>query len=454
MSEDNNNNNNKRHILILGGGFAGVEVLKNLQKKYNDDNKTEITLVSQNNFLLFTPMLPEIVSGTIESRHIVTPIRSFCKSAKFYEAEVKAVELDKKQVVITHQLGKCEKCPDYHHKATEKMIGHDHVLSYDYLVIALGSEDNFFGNKNIEKNAFTLKTINDAIVLRNHIIKTLEQAVLEQNDTNLRKALLTFVVVGGGFSGVETVGAINDFVRESIKKYYPSLYMSDVKVILVSGTDKILEQIDENLGRFALAELKNSGVEFIGTTTVKDVTEGGALLENGDLIPSFSVVWAAGVTPNKLISNLKCEHDRKNRIIVNSFLEIKGYEDIVYALGDCSSITNPHTGKPYPPTAQHAIRQSKVVSINIISSVRRQIKGQTLKEKKEFDYKTKGMMAEIGKRSGVAILFGKIKIHGFLAWWLWRLYYLSNLPTTKKKLKVLGDWIFDLIYKPDVSQIQ
>lgn len=448
MSEINMKNNKKKNIVILGGGFGGIGVLKDLQKEFRDNKDVQITLISSNNFLLFTPMLPEIVSGTIESRHIVTPIRSFCKTAKFYEAQVKSIDLDQKQITMTHTLGK-------YNIETDNDKTHDHAIDYDCLVIALGSEDNFFGNPNIEKYGFTLKTIGDAIFLRNHIIKVLEQAVIEQSDPSLRKALLTFVVVGGGFSGVETVGAINDFVRESVKKYYPNLYMTDIRVVLVSATDKILEQIDEGLGRFALQKLKESGVEFIMNSKVKDITIDGALLDGDTSIPCYSVVWTAGVAPSQLVTSLKCEHDKKHRIVTNSYLEVDGFENIVYALGDCASIINPHTGKPYPPTAQHAIRQSEVVSHNIASYFNNQIEGggNVKIRKREFNYKTKGMMAEIGKRTGVAILFGKIKLHGFSAWWLWRSYYLLNLPTSKKKIKVIGDWTFDLIFKPDVSQI-
>lgn len=442
--------NKKKKVLILGGGFAGVGVLNDLQKKlHNRGDKKDninITLVSENNFMLFTPMLPEIVSGSVESRHIVTPIRSFCKYATFYEASVKSIDLEKRCIIITHKIGI---------DSNENEKNHDHFISYDYLVIALGSENNFFDNQNIQKNVFTLKTIGDALVLRNHIIKVIKQAMLEKNNQDLRKALLTFVIVGGGFSGVETVGAINDFVRESIKKYYTEIYITDIRIVLVNATDKILEQTDEKLGSFELEKLRINGVEFIMNSKVKDVTQESAVLDNDDIISCYSVIWTTGVAPNSLIKDLRCEHDKKHRIITNSYLEVSGYEGIVYALGDCACIINPHTGKPYPPTAQHAIRQSTTVSNNIAYSLMSQMgkKGVFIKRKK-FDYKTKGMMAEIGKRTGVAILFDRIKFHGFSAWLLWRIYYLMNLPTARKKLKVMMDWAFDLIYEPDVSQIR
>jgi NADH dehydrogenase len=277
----------------------------------------------------------------------------------------------------------------------------------------------------------------------------LEQANLEEHNKDLRKSLLTFVVVGGGFNGVETVGAINDFVRESIKDYYKNIYMTEVKVILVHTGDKLLEQIDEELGRFALGKLKTKGVEFIMNTHVVGATPYRVELDDdkNTVIHCYTLVWTAGVTPSKLTADLPCEHDKAHRIIANNYLEVPGH-DGVYALGDCASITDPHTGKPYPPTAQHAIKQGKVATKNIISA----INGKAI-EKRKFDYETKGMMAEIGKRTGVATILG-IKSHGFAAWWLWRTYYLGNLPTIKKKLKVMVDWTSDLISKPDVAMIK
>jgi NADH dehydrogenase len=447
---------NPQHIVILGGGFAGIGVLKKLQKKFQNDSDVEITLVSKDNFILFTPMLPEIVSGMIETRHIVTPVREFCKKAKYFEANIKSIDFDNKKVDISHIIGRyTSKKGQQGDKDNDNF--HEHTLNYDYLVIALGSENNFFGNKDIENNSFTMKSIDDAIALRNHIIRILEQANIEQDNHDLRKSLLTFVVVGGGFSGVETVGSVNDFVRDTIRQYYPNIYMTDVRIILVSATDKILEQIDEGLGKFALEKLEENGVEFIMNSKVKGATKEKAILDNNTEIPCYTIIWTAGVTQNDLIANLNCEHGKGHRILANNYLEVKNYENEVYALGDCASVTDPQTGNPYPPTAQHAIRQSDIVADNIMLSIYAKRRGKEKLEenkKKVFNYKTKGMMAQIGKRTGVAILFGKIKLHGFLAWWLWRTYYLANLPTIKKKLKVIGDWTSDVLFKPDVSQVQ
>ena len=427
------------HVVILGSGFAGIEVLKKLQKEYDDNSSIEITLISKDNFILFTPMLPEVASGMIETRNIVTPVRSFCKKAKFYEAKVESIDLDNKQLTLTHVIGRQSHPNDWR----------EHIVKYDYLVIALGSENNFFKMSDVKRCSFTMKSINDAIILRNHIINVLEQASIEEDNIEPRKSLLTFVVAGGGFNGVETAGAINDFIRESIKDYYKNIHMSEVRVILIDSNEKLLAEVDEELGEFALEKLKVSGVEFMMKCPVTGATPNTIMLYNGTIIPCYTLIWSAGVTPSKLVAELPCEHDRGHRIVANNYLEVPGYNG-VYVLGDCASITDPHTGKPYPPTAQHAIRQGKVAAKNIISALKGE-KGD--KNKIKFDYKTKGMMAEIGKRDGVAILFNKFKLHGFLAWWLWRTYYLANLPTARKKLKVLGDWSSDLIFKPDVSMI-
>jgi NADH:ubiquinone reductase (H+-translocating) len=425
------------HILILGSGFAGIEVLKRLQRKFRKKSNIDITLVSRDNFLLFTPMLHEVSSGMIEIRHIATPIRTFCKKANFYEANAQSIDLQNKKVVITHEIG----------KQSEPTAYNQQLLEYDYLIIALGSETNFFGMEDIERYSFTMKTIDDAIVLRNHVISMLEQASIEQENSDLRKSLLTFVVVGGGFGGVETVGELNDFVKETVRQFYKNIFMTDIKIILVNSHDKILPEVGEELGDFALQKLKENGVQFIMNTHVKGATASTAKLVDGTVIATYTLIWTAGVRPTRVVANLPCDHDKHHRIISNNYLELSGYEGEVYALGDCASITDPHTGKPYPPTAQHAIRQGKVAAKNIISSI------EGKRKKQRFDYKTKGMMAEIGKRAGVAELFG-FKTHGFFAWWLWRTFYLANLPTIEKKLKVMGDWTMDLVFKADVSMIK
>jgi len=375
-------------------------------------------MISRDNFLLFTPMLPEVATGTVDTRHIVTPIRSFCKKATFYEATVQSIDLKNKKIVATHEIGKSNLPSDTR----------QHILSYDYLVIAVGSENNFFGVEGIEQNALKMKSIADASILRNHLIEILEQAHVEQDDNDLKRSLLTFVVVGGGFNGIETVGELADFIKDTVKIYYKNISMSEVRILLVNSSDKILKQVDEELGQFALNKLKEMGVEFVMNTHVVGATPNSVRLDNGITIPCYTLVWSAGVTTSDLIKNLECIRDAEQRIITNDYLEVPEFPG-VYALGDCASITDHRTGRPYPQTAQHAIREGKVLAHNIISTI-----DKKESKKMKFNYKTKGMMADIGKRSGVAIIYG-IKLHGIIAWWIWRSYYLVNMPTVSKKLE-------------------
>jgi len=253
---------------------------------------------------------------------------------------------------------------------------------------------------------------------------------------------LTFVVVGGGFSGVETVGEINDFVRESAEKFYRNIDIEKVKIFLISAGEKILPEIGD-LGEYAVNSLTNNGVEIIKNTKLVDAQAEHVVLDNGMKIPYATLIWAAGVTVDPVISKLETEHSPRGNVVVDKFLKLKNYPN-VYALGDCASIMDERTGKPYPSTAQHAVREAKIVSENIISSIRAK------NSEKPFVYDSKGSMAKIGKRNGVALLMGN-KIHGFAAWFLWRQYYLSTLPTTEKKFRVAIDWFADLFFPRDIT---
>jgi NADH dehydrogenase len=415
-------------ILILGGGFAGIEVLSRLQKAFQDDVRVEITLVSRDNFFLFTPMLPEVSSGSIETRHIVTPIRTFCKRARFIEANIESIDLKHKQVIISHKIG----------REAEPIDQRNHVLEYDYLIIALGGETNFFGNTEIEEHSFTMKTVGDAMLLRDHVINMLEQADVEHEDEGLKKRLMTFVVVGGGFSGVETVGELNDFVRESIKDYYHNIEENDAKIILINSGDRLLPEVPAELADFTLQKLHANGIKVMLNTRVSGASSNNIKLNDGSTISSHTLIWAGGVKPDSLVTEISdCEHDQKSgKVISNNYLELKGWNS-VFAIGDCAFISDPNTERPYPPTAQHAIRQAKVAANNIISAIRQRMSSSSVAERsldrkvEKIGYQTKGIMALIGKRNGVGVVFG-YKVHGILAWWLWRMYYLGNLPSMEE----------------------
>jgi NADH:ubiquinone reductase (H+-translocating) len=435
----------QKRILILGGGFAGIQVLVQLQKAFQNDIGVDLTLVSRDNFFLFTPMLPEVSSGMIETRNIVTPVRAFCNRARFYEADIDKIDLQNKEIVISHALG----------RQSNPIGWRSHILKFDYLVIALGNETNFFDMEDVAKNSFTIKTLGDAIVLRNHVINMLEQADIEHEDIDLRKNLMTFVVVGGGFSGVETGGELNDFVRESIKLFYHNINEADARVVLISAGQKILPEVTEDLSEFALHKLRENGVEVLLNVRLQAAYTNNVKLSDGSTILCNTLVWAGGGKPDNLVRNVACEHDKAGRLLTNNYLEVQGYE-YIFSIGDCACITDPNTGKPYPPTAQHALRQGQIAAHNIVHAMRTGTVvrgGYNKKSKKAFDYKTKGVMALIGRRNGVGVLFGR-QVHGFIGWFIWRFYYLSTLPTLQKKIRVMVDWFIDLFFKRDVTRLR
>jgi len=421
---DNPSDDMKR-IIILGGGYSGIGVLNKIQEKFQDDVNVSISLVSESNFFLHTPMLPEMATGTIEPRHIATPIREFCKRASFYHAKVSKVDLDSKQIKI-------------------KTIGtqNEKKLSYDYLVLALGAKTNFFGNKNIEKNAFTLKSLDDAIQIRNHVISVLEEA--DQEDKEKRNRLVTFVVVGGGFSGVETVGELNDFVRETVSKYYRNISQNTVKVILVAAHDAILPEIG-NLGEYTKKALRNAGVTIYTNKKLADIKDKTAVLDDYKKIDSETIIWAGGIKVDKTIKEIDAEHHKSGKLVVDKQMRLKSHSE-VFALGDCAHILDPRTGEPYPPTAQHAIREAHTVSENLIHKV------QGIGFQSDFIYDTKGTMAKIGKKNGVALVFGH-ELRGFLAWLVWKQYYLATLPTMEKRIRVSLDWFIDLFFPRDITRL-
>ncbi|RNJ76534.1 MAG: NAD(P)/FAD-dependent oxidoreductase [Nitrosopumilus sp. D6] len=419
-------NSDTKKILILGGGYAGVGVLNRIQEKLHNDVDVSIGLVSESNFFLHTPMLPEMATGTIEPRHIATPIRNFCRRARFYQAQVTKIDTVAKSIQMRRRSD-----------------GVSSELHYDYLVLALGSRTNFFGNKNIEKSAFTIKSLDDAIRIRNHVISMLEAAD-QEHDPGMQRRLATFMVVGGGFSGVETVGEINDFVRESVSKFYRNIDPGTPRVILVASGEKILPEIG-NLGTYAKKSLEKSGVTIYTKTRLADLVENVAHLNNSEQIPCHTVIWAGGNVADSVIAEIDTDHHKNGSLIVDPYMRLKNYPE-VYALGDCSYVTDPRTDKPYPPTAQHAIRQAKTVSENLLHAVRG-TEGQS-----SFIYDTKGSMAKIGKKDGVALLMGK-EFRGFAAWFLWKQYYLSTLPTFEKRLRVGLDWFIDLFFPRDIARL-
>ena len=429
---------NKKKIVILGGGFAGVECTRQLEKEFGNNPEIELVMVSEDNFLLFTPMLPQVASGMIETRHIVLPIRTICKKIKFYESRIKNIDPYGKIVTL---WGTGDK----------RSIS----LHYDFLVVALGSETNFFGMADVEKNAYTMKTLNDAVMLRNRVIDMLEQA---ENETNLilRKSFLNFVVVGGGFAGIEIAGELMDLLLDA-RKYYPTIHKDDIKVIVLEALGMILPGFNTKLANFAKDKMVERGINIRLKTAVtsfdgNEVTT-KSLDENlKDSIDASEInsvitktlIWTAGVTPVNTIKRSMFKTE-KGKVLVNDFLEVTGFPG-VFAIGDCALHTDPETQRPLPPTAQIAEAQAKIAAKNLISL----IKNST---KEKFVYHSKGQMAIIGKRSGIATFLG-MNISGFWAWLIWRNVYLSKITTFDKKTRVFLDWVIDLFFDRDISRLK
>lgn len=411
-------------ILILGGGFGGLYTALELEKQFGADPNIEITLINRENFFLFTPMLHEVAASDLDITTIVNPIRKMLHRTNFFDGEVIGINLDMKWVEVTHGIE----------------TSHAHQLDYDHLVLALGSVTNFYAIPGLEERALTMKSLADAVYLRNRLIEHLEEADFECCPA-LRQPLLTFVVAGGGFAGVETVAAINDFLRESLP-FYANLNAEMLRVVLVDFAPAILPELGEELGEYARVKLAERDVEFKLKTKVIGMSEQGVQLGDGEMIPSRTLIWTAGTAPNPLLEPLSCAKER-GRIAVNEYLEVPTHPG-VWAVGDCASIADQQTGRPYPPTAQHALRQGKILGQNIAAAIRGGAK-------KPFVFSIIGQLAAIGRRTGVAKIFG-LKFSGFAAWWLWRTIYLSKLPRLEKKLRVTIDWTLDLLFTKDLVQ--
>jgi NADH:quinone reductase (non-electrogenic) len=409
------------HIVVLGGGFGGVYTALHLERLLGDAD-AKITLVSRDNFFLFTPMLHEVASCDIDITHIVSPIRTLLKRTEIFVGDVESVDLRQRRVVLSHGF-----------------LRHRHELQFDHVVMALGSITNFYGLPGLEQRALTMKTLGDAIHLRNRVIAT-----LEEGDTECAAdpdGLMTFVVAGGGFAGVETLAGLNDFVRDALR-FYPHLRAERIRMVLVHSGSTILPELGDNLGAYAQRQLSKRGVEIITNAKVAGVTADGVQLSDGRCIPSRLVVWTAGTSPHPLMHELPCALDR-GRVLVDETLAVPNWPG-VWALGDCAVVPNVRTGKPHPPTAQHALREARVLAENVAATLRG-------RPTKSFDFMTIGQLAAIGRRTGVARVFG-INFSGFLAWWLWRTIYLSKLPRFEKKLRVAIDWTLDLLFARDFVQ--
>ena len=422
-----------KRIVILGGGFAGMTAAECLERELQKDRSVSITLVSETNALLFTPMLAEVAGSSLEPSHISTPLRTTLHRTKFIRGRVTGVDLEKRKVQLDAGLASGESCQS--------------ELDYDHLIFALGAVSNYLGLSNVQRLAFDFKSLIDAIRIRNHVIEMFERADRER-DPEARKPMLTFVIAGGGFAGVELAGALNDFAR-GILADYPNLRREDIGVVLVHSRDRILPELSESLGRYAQRRMEMRGVEFRLNTRLSDAREGVVVLSDGE-IPAETLVWTAGTAPNPLTKSLPIEKDKRGALIVDSTLTVPGHAG-VWALGDCAAVVDATTGKPCPPTAQFALREAATLAKNIRAS----LEGRTTRG---FHFDSLGALCVVGHQTACAELtvpFARDKamqFSGLLAWFLWRGIYLGKLPGLERKIRVLVDWTVELFFPKDIVQ--
>lgn len=412
-------------ILILGGGFAGVAVAQRLEKLLRNRQDVSISLVSRENYSLFTPMLSEVAGGGIEPSHVVNPIRAFLRRTEFREGTVTSMDLSQQQVEINH--------PEAHAVTT---------LSYDRLVLALGAVTNFHGVPGAEENAFALKSISDGQAIRDHVLSLLEEAsqIVDPSD---RACLLRIVIAGGGFSGAELCGALDDFISRALR-YYPTIREDEIHFLLVEHGARLLPEVGPELAEYARKNLAKRGIDVRLSCGVTLATDHSVTLSSGDELPTHTLIWTAGTAPAPVIRRLSCTLDGRGAVEVDPNLEVPGFSG-VFALGDCASITDHRSGKRYPPTAQHALREAGTAARNVAASL-------GIGTPEPFEYDAFGSLAVLGRRTAVAELKG-LRFSGFLAWWLWRTVYWTKLPGIERRLRVTVDWTLDLIFPTDTAQL-
>jgi NADH dehydrogenase len=419
-------------VLILGGGFAGVTTAQALEKRLGGRHDVEIWLVSSDNFLLFTPLLPEVCSGILEPRHVVAPLRGMVrrKSTWCVTADVEEIHLAESEVVV---IGG---------------DGHRHRLAYDTLVLALGGVTHTFGIPGVEEHAMGMKTLADAFSLRNRIIEMLERAEIEE-DPAARRAQLTFVVGGAGSSGVETVGEIEGFVRHLRHRYYPEIREQEISIHLVELGDQVLREMTPDMGDYAAQRLTRRGIQIHLETPLTEVREREVLVgpgSEGRTIPTLTLIWTGGVRPAPVVAECGVDVDHAGRAVTQPTMETSQMG--VFAIGDCAAIpdsTGP-VGRAFAPTAQNAVREGRQLAANIVA----RIDGGTMAQ---FRYRPLGTLASIGRRTGVGTVFG-IHVRGWIAWFMWRGYYWSRLPGLNRKVHVALDWALTALFGADPVQLK
>ena len=388
--------------LIAGGGFAGAYVARYLGTR-------GCTIVSPENFMLFTPMLPEAASGSLEPRHIVVPLRLMCPHAELLLGRVTALDTDGRTVTVDGSF----------------------EVSYERLVLALGSISRSLPIPGLAEHGLGFKDLADAIHLRNHVLQRLEAAAMGPDRAERE---LSFVFVGAGYAGVEALAELSDLVRDALR-HYPELEGRPQRWVLVDAAPKILPEIPTRLGDYAAHQLEKRGIEIHVGTTLESIDAEAAQLSDGTRIPTATLVWTAGVRANPLLAQLGLPLDERHRIKVGETLRVEGHEN-VWALGDCAGVPNLATpGQADPPTSQHALRQARRLAKNLTG------------EPEPYRYRSLGQVATLGRYKGIADVLG-LRLTGFLGWFVTRTYHLYQLPLLSRKLRVVTDWTVSLLLPP------
>lgn len=411
-----------RRVVIIGGGFGGVAAAERLEERLTHRPDVSVTLVSQGNYLLFTPMLAEVASGTLIPRHVAVALRALCPRTTIRSAVAQGVDAAARRVTIRPLTG-----------------GPTESLPYDELILATGAVPAFHGLPGLERHALTLKSLDDAADIHDHVLGALDRAEVE-TDAEQRRRLLTFVVAGGGFAGVETIAELRDFIRGALI-HYPHIDPAELRFILVHSRAQILPELSESLGDYAQERLERRAIEFRLGVRLTAADDAGVTLSDGVSIPTATLIWTAGNRPSSLPGTLATT-DAGAVLATDDTLRVEGFDN-VWAVGDCAHIPDPdRPGQPCPPTAQHALRQGKRAADNVVAA----LDGH---EPRPFTFRTLGTLVVLGHNTAAAEIRGR-RFSGLLAWFMWRGIYLSKLPGFERKVRVLFDWVLDLVFPRDI----
>jgi NADH:ubiquinone reductase (H+-translocating) len=410
------------NVVIAGGGFGGAAAAHELERVMPKQS-ARLALVNETNFALYTPFLPEAAAGTLEPRHVVTPLREMLKRTYLRIGAIVGHDPEAKTVTLRAKYGETETMP------------------YDQLLLALGSTSRVLPVPGLAQHAVGFKSLGDAIYLRNHVVETLEEANATE-DPRRREELLTYVFVGGGYAGLEALAELQDFAADAMDSY-PRARLHGMRWVLVEAADRVLPEIDRELAEYALRELRGRGIDIRLETTLEEVTAETARLSTGEVLPTRTVVWTAGVKAQPILAELNLPLDERGRVPVDSYLRVQGM-DSVWAIGDCAAAPDPRGGT-CPPTAQHAVRQGPVAARNIAAEL-------GIGSPKPFDYRSEASFVNLGRYKAVGRI-GDRTFRGFPAWWLARSYHMSQIPGTARKVRAVLDWSAGLPFRRDIAEV-